>query len=366
MARSPAVTRLKAEVDYLADGKQVGYLRLPWSSNVSAYGWIGLPIAVIRNGAGPTLLLMAGNHGDEYEGQVVLAELIRSLHPKEIRGRLIVLPMANFPAAHAGARVSPIDGGNLNRSFPGDPSGTPTQMIAHYIEHVLLPMCDAVVDVHSGGRTLHYVPSALAALDTDRKTWPQRIETLRAFGAPVGYIVHARGEDRTLTAAARRQGVLAIGTEMGGSGALTPTTVHIARRGVENMLAHFGLLKRKPARPAGADESRIMLVGDDAYYLYASDAGVFEPAFELGDDVRAGQAAGRIVFVDDPLREPVALYWARAGTVICRRAPAPCVRGDCLGHLATDWDEQEGQGGAAPRKTARRPQATKRRVARRR
>jgi predicted deacylase len=363
MARSPAVTRLKAEVDYRADGKQVGYLRLPWSSNVSAYGWIGLPVSVIRNGAGPTLLLMAGNHGDEYEGQVVLAELIRTLHPKEIHGRLIVLPMANFPAAQAGARVSPLDGGNLNRSFPGDPSGTPTQMIAHYIEHVLLPMCDAVLDVHSGGRTLHYVPSALAALDADRKTWPQRIAALRAFGAPVGYIVHARGEDRTLTAAARRQNVLAIGTEMGGSGTLTPTTLSIARRGVENMLAHFGVLKRKPARPAATRESRIMFVGDDSYYLYAPDAGVFEPAFELGDDVKAGQQAGRVVFVDQPLREPVTLHWPRAGTVICRRAPAPCARGDCLGHLATDWiDDEVRHGGTRPR-TARRPRAAKRRGA---
>ena len=107
MARSPKPTRLRSEVDYDAEGKQVGYLRMPWSSNISAYGWIGLPIAVISNGRGPTLLLMAGNHGDEYEGQVVLAELIRTLHPKEIRGRLIVMPMANFPAAQAGARVSP-------------------------------------------------------------------------------------------------------------------------------------------------------------------------------------------------------------------------------------------------------------------
>ena len=54
-------------------------------------------------------------------------------------GRIIVVPMANFPAAKAGLRTSPIDELNLNRVFPGDPDGTPTQALAHYIDSVLLP-----------------------------------------------------------------------------------------------------------------------------------------------------------------------------------------------------------------------------------
>ena len=39
----------------------------------------------------------------------------------------------------AGRRTSPIDDGNLNRSFPGDADGTITEQIAYFIEHVLLP-----------------------------------------------------------------------------------------------------------------------------------------------------------------------------------------------------------------------------------
>ena len=65
-------TRIRCFVDFEKDGKQISHLQLPYSSNVSAYGWIGIPICVIRNGAGPTLYLGAGNHGDEYEGQIVL------------------------------------------------------------------------------------------------------------------------------------------------------------------------------------------------------------------------------------------------------------------------------------------------------
>jgi hypothetical protein len=124
MARSRS--RLTAEIDFDRDGKQHGFIRLPYSVHRSAYGWIPIPVACIKNGDGPRVLLMAGNHGDEYEGQVALGKLIRSLEAEEVCGRIIILPSANFPAAMAGMRTSPLDEGNLNRSFPGDPYGGTT------------------------------------------------------------------------------------------------------------------------------------------------------------------------------------------------------------------------------------------------
>ena len=154
-------SRLASEIDFDRDGKQHGFIRLPYSVHRSAYGWIPIPVASLKNGDGPRVLLMAGNHGDEYEGQVALGKLIRSLEPADMRGRIIILPSANFPAAMAGMRTSPLDEGNLNRSFPGDPYGGPTEQIADYIESVLLPQCDFVFDFHSGGSSLTYVPSAL-------------------------------------------------------------------------------------------------------------------------------------------------------------------------------------------------------------
>ncbi|MBM3481534.1 MAG: hypothetical protein FJX69_20380, partial [Alphaproteobacteria bacterium] len=129
-AVQPKKSLIWTEVDYEREGKQVGYLHLPHSVTRSAYGTIAIPVAVIRNGEGPTVFLMAGNHGDEYEGQIVLAKLIRELEPRHIKGRVIVMPAANLPAAMDGARVSPIDGGNLNRAFPGDAEGTPTFQIS--------------------------------------------------------------------------------------------------------------------------------------------------------------------------------------------------------------------------------------------
>src|SRR5690625_6211325 len=98
-----------SEIDFEKNGKQLGFLRLPHSVHHSAYGWIPIPIASIKNGDGPTVLIMGGNHGDEYEGQILAANLIRLLEPDMLNGQVILLPMANFPAAKAGKRTSPID-----------------------------------------------------------------------------------------------------------------------------------------------------------------------------------------------------------------------------------------------------------------
>jgi len=152
---------ISCDIDLAEDGRHTGFLRVPHSTHVSAYGWIGLPIVSIRNGGGPVILLTAGVHGDEYEGQAALATLTRELAPEAIRGQVILLPMTNAPAARAGLRTSPVDGGNLNRLFPGNPRGTPSEMIAHYLETVLIPRADVMVDLHSGGSSLWYPPTLL-------------------------------------------------------------------------------------------------------------------------------------------------------------------------------------------------------------
>ena len=84
-----------------------------------------IPIAVIKNGSGPTVLMEGGNHGDEYEGPIILGRMIRELDAAEIQGRLILLPAVNTPAVIAGRRTSPVDGLNFNRAFPGDPELRP-------------------------------------------------------------------------------------------------------------------------------------------------------------------------------------------------------------------------------------------------
>jgi predicted deacylase len=334
MARS----RIAADIDFNKNGKQHGFLRLPHSSHESAYGWLPIPVTSIRNGEGPRVLLVSGNHGDEYEGQVTLMKLTRRLQPDDVKGRIIILSAANYPAAMAGRRTSPIDMGNLNRSFPGNPDGPPTAMIAHYIETVLLPDTDFVLDLHSGGSSLQYIPSALIRRYEDPTRLAKSIEFLKLFGAPISYIVDVpQGEDRTLTGGAERQNVLHMGTELGGSGTVSPAALKIAEAGVARLLQHFGVLRR-PLTEEKAPQTRVLRVGAADYYVYAPDCGLFEPHVELGDTVKGGQSAGLIHFPDTPWREPTPVKFVRDGVVICKRIPGKSSRGDCLFHLGTDWD----------------------------
>ena len=331
-------SRISCEIDFERDGKQVGFLRLPHSVHRSAYGWIPIPIACIRNGDGPRVLLIAGNHGDEYEGQIAHAKLLRALQPEDVSGTVIFLTSANFPAANAGTRTSPLDDGNLNRSFPGDPDGTPTQQIAWYIEKVLLPTCDYVLDLHSGGSSLMYVPSANCQRQSDPARMKRSLELLHAFGAPVTYITDAaQGGDQTLTAAARRAGPIHMGTELAGGGTVTLPALRTAEQGVRRVLKLVGALRTSvPAQPA--PETRLLQVRGPTYFVYAPDSGFFEPLVELGDEVVAGQQAGLIHFHDTPWREPSVAVFPRAGTVICKRMPCRTERGDCLFHLGAPYE----------------------------
>src|SRR3984957_13397719 len=144
-------------VDLEAPGKQVGRLEVPRSTNTGGWSQLFVPIAGIANGDGPTVLLLAGNHGDEYEGQIAALKLLRDLEAGQITGRLIVIPCLSPEAAKAGTRLWP-SGANFNRSFPGRADGAPNEQLADFLTTVLIPMSDVVIDVHSGGQDSRFLP----------------------------------------------------------------------------------------------------------------------------------------------------------------------------------------------------------------
>jgi uncharacterized protein len=330
-------TLITSEVDFDTDGTAHGFLRLPHSVHRSAYGWIPIPVVSIRNGDGPTLLLMAGNHGDEYEGQVALSCLIRELRPSDIRGRLIVLPQTNAPAAGAGTRVSPLDQGNLNRAFPGDPRGSPTQMIAHYIEEALLPLCDFMIDLHSGGSSLWYPPTLLRGTGHSPEEAAKLILLQEAFDLPYAWIFasgsSAESTGRTALAAANRKGVTSVLTELGGGGVLTPDILGQTMRGLRRVLHALDMLPAyQPDAPRGTRQLNARGL------VYAYDAGLFELIGDVGDMVQMDQEIGLIHFPDSPWRNPVSVTTPHGGMILCKRSLAQVVRGDALVQIATDAD----------------------------
>lgn len=338
MTSASSNSLIATDIDYDRPGYQAGHLRLPHSHDRSGYGFIPIPIAVLQHGEGPTVLLTGGNHGDEYEGPVALMKLMRRMPELEISGRLIVIPGLNFPALLNGSRTSPIDKGNLNRMFPGKRNGSLTEMIAHYADTILFPMADFVFDIHAGGLSTNYLPTLLAypPKDPERRAVYRRV--VQAFGAPRVMIMDMLGEDRTYGAAVERQGTYFLCGEFGGRATCGIESTRIVEQGLARMLHALGVLKLS-APPAPTQSSRLLKVEGAPHYIFAPVAGIFEPAFALGDEVTGGQLAGHIHDPRHPQAAPVEVFFEAGGLAVCTRTLATVEPGDCLGHLAsnTDW-----------------------------
>ncbi|MCP3688687.1 MAG: N-alpha-acetyl diaminobutyric acid deacetylase DoeB, partial [Gammaproteobacteria bacterium] len=177
--------KVNSSIDFFTDGKHHGHLSIPHSRNESGWGAVHLPIVSIRNGEGPTIVFTGGNHGDEYEGPIALMKLARSLEVNEIKGQVIIIPALNYPALLAGKRVSPIDGVNMNRAFPGRRDGSVSSMIAHFVHQKILPLADAVMDIHSGGKTMMFSPFACYHRIPDAGVMEKARQATLAFAAPI-------------------------------------------------------------------------------------------------------------------------------------------------------------------------------------
>jgi predicted deacylase len=330
-------TLIATDIDFEREGVQRSVLRVPYSHDRSAYGFIPVPIFVAKRGTGPTMLLTGGVHGDEYEGPLALASLIRAFDWNRLRGRLIVIPALNFPAYLAGTRTSPIDRVNLNRTFPGRRDGTPTEMLAHYVESVLLSLAEYSLDLHAGGGTLNYLPALFAWPEADPRKRAEQEKLIAAFAPPLLVEMHLLGEDRTFDAAARRHQVTFFTGEFGGAATVNRAGLSMLKSGLGAMLDAVGIystaqLQKDPCR------TRRLIVRGSQHYIFAQRPGIFEPLFHLGDEVEAGVVAGLIHDPLEPWSEPAEVTFERGGTAICIRTHALVVAGDCLGHLAEPVD----------------------------
>lgn len=322
---------ISTSLDFDYDGIQHGFLKLPYSHDDSAWGAIMIPITVIRNGEGETALLTGGNHGDEYEGPVTLFKLANSLTADEIRGRVIILPAMNYPAFNAARRTSPIDGGNLNRIFPGRPDGTTTQKIADYFQRYLLPMADYVLDFHSGGKTLEFVPFAACHILPDKEQEDKCRAAMEAFSAPYSMQMLEMDSRGMYDTAAEALGKIFVTTELGGGGTASARNVRIADRGVRNFLKHAGILEGVPER---TESIKLDMPGDECF-VSSEDDGLLEPCVDLGDTVHEGDVIARVHNIRRTGVPPRDYYATMDGLLVARHFPGIVHGGDCIAVLAT-------------------------------
>jgi N-alpha-acetyl-L-2,4-diaminobutyrate deacetylase len=289
-----------------------------------------IPITVIKRGAGPTALLTGGNHGDEYEGPVALSKLAQQLNADEVSGRVIIVPFMNTPAFQAGRRTSPIDKGNLNRSFPGKPDGTVTEKIADYFRRTLLPLADIVLDIHSGGRTLDFLPFAACHVLPDKHQQAQCEAGMRAFNAPYSMRMLELDAGAMYDTAAEQQGKVFVTTELGGGGSSSARSVAIAERGVRNLLVHAGIVEGDIAlRPS------VMLDMPDGDCFMASEHdGLLEMCRDLGEEVSKGEVIARVHDIKRTGAAPVEYRARRSGLLAARHFPGLVQCGDTLAVVA--------------------------------
>ena len=338
MSASP----IHCTLDLDAPGKQLGVLQLPRSSNQSGWSTLWVPIVSVANGEGPTALVLGGVHGDEPEGQVAALNLARELQPEQVSGRVLVIPCLSPEASRAYTRLWP-SGANLNRSFPGSPTGPPDEQLAHYLSTQLFPRADLVVDIHSGGRTGLCLPWSEMHWVEDAEQRRQMTDGMLAWNTDWCCVYIDIAGTGLLVGEAERQGKIVVSTELGGGGHVTAAIHRLARSGLANVVRHFGVLKgeAETRESLGLPPQTLLMATEADNYLLAPVSGLFETLVDLGQRVDAGEVVGRMHSLERPELEPEPVVARTDGIVCVVRAIATTEQGDNVVVVAREADRSE-------------------------
>jgi len=323
---------VSSSINLGADGKQHGHLSLPHSHNESAWGSIRLPITVIKNGDGPTVTVTGGNHGDEYEGPLTILKLANELEASEITGRLILIPCLNAPAVESATRLSPIDGKNMNRAFPGDALGSITEKIADYIARHIISISDFVLDFHAGGKSLEFAPLAAVHFLTDTELQQRAEAAMIAFGAPNSLRMREMDDRGMLDTLVETSGKVFVTTEIGGGGSATRESLEIAETGCRNFLVHTGILRHELVLRS----TRMLQMPEENCFVVADCEGMVEMCSNIGGPVYRGSAIARIHDYKNTGQKPREFLAARDGILMARHFPGLIKPGDCLAVVAEE------------------------------
>jgi N-alpha-acetyl-L-2,4-diaminobutyrate deacetylase len=326
---SPVTT----DIDFNATGKQVGRIVMPLRGTSTS---VNTPIAVFNDGrGGPTVLMTGAVHGDEYEGPIALSHLARELDAARVRHRLIIVPFLNQTAVRAGQRVSPLDRLDLNRCFPGDPVGSPSEVLAHWVATRLVPMADVVIDSHTGGTFTNWIPLVMMHPVADAGQHRRTLDLIRAMRPPLGIVLNESDKPGMFDTFVESQGKVFVCCEFGG-GTPTQPTIEVAKVCLRNALRDLGVLDGEGEDPVWSFGPRLMQAPDLEWAVAAPCDGIYEPVVELGSEVVAGQTVGLLHPTDDLSRPLTEIGAPVDGTLFFRPALARVEKGARLAMVARD------------------------------
>ncbi len=236
---------------------------------------------------GPHLALIGGIHGCEYSSIAAVTKVMRELDTDELSGSITAVPVVSMQSyIQRTPFVSPVDGKNLNRAFPGSYDGTYTDVLARSIFDELIAPADVLIDLHGGDMVEALEPFSIYSVS---EVSEQADALATVFGLP--YVIREEPGDLAgmTNIAAAQAGKPAIIAEAGGCGLLSEEAVNLLAAGVRNALRHLGMLPGTP-EPAAVPQQRVGRFD----WLLCERAGWWAPAVRVGEAVVAGATIGEV------------------------------------------------------------------------
>lgn len=276
----------------------------------------------------PAALIMAGVHGDEYEGPAAILDLVEEINPGALEGSIVFVPFANPQAFAAASRRHPADNGDLNRSFPGDPQGKPTMRLAHLLIAEFVSQADCIFSLHGWGREalVHpYVEYPAGDSETARASRQAALASGFEFVYPYPWPKGVLGNY------ALEQCIPILEGEIGGMATITPGGQKLYRDAILRFLAHFNILQADV--PSAQQDIHVVHHEE----IRAAQNGLFQSCLTVGDALSAGETLGVIRGLDGVCLET--LQAPRAGIVGVMRTLSSVAAGDMLFHLFIESEE---------------------------
>ncbi|HEY4154329.1 MAG TPA: M14 family metallopeptidase [Puia sp.] len=281
--------------------------------------------------AGPSLLISAGVHGDEFEPMLAAHELIRKAAPSLIAGRLTVVPLVNVSAYDAGSRYGS-DGLDLARICPGNITGSISERYAAQISG-MIRKADYYIDMHTGGNLFSILPLAGYMLHASGKILKEQRKMAALFNLPIIWGTEDAPNGRTLSVA-RDAGVASIYVEYGGGGSAKKEIIKAYTEGCLNVLESLQMIsprkKIKSAQKYWVED----YTPDGGYFqskMRSPAEGIFSPAVKPGAVVKKMQVWGTITDPHSGLKKEILAE--AEGLVLSLRMSAPVKLGDSLGGI---------------------------------
>ena len=304
-----------------------GVLKVPAGSDAG----YDIPIAVLHGARpGPVLAVVAGAHGTEYASIVAVEQLIDAVKPADLAGTLILVPIVNVPSfERIVPHLNPVDNKNMNRFYPGNPSGTQTERASAVITKEIIERCDHLIDFHGGDLDENLRPYSYWTVTGNKAQDDASRAMVLAFGLDHIVVSTDRPKDpaasRFLENTATTRGKPSFTAEAGRSGPVDPNDAAILVKGVLNVLGHLKMSARAVAPVAKPIWIEPLLA------VTADRDGVFHPMVGRDAHVTKGQKIGAVTdYLNRPLQDVVA---PDAGIVLFIRAVPSLKQGDTLASI---------------------------------